>query len=107
MFCFKLPSGGRPNNALSRLGSPPGVGGLMVDGVCYQLVFLGPEALTDMIWATNSLRGHDTQQMANVVVVDYSHTTHIVQLFHHSVPWKPGLCDRTVFPLVVMQQSGS
>ena len=29
----KSPSGCRPDNALNRLGSPPGVGGVVVDGV--------------------------------------------------------------------------
>ena len=34
----KLPSGCRPDNALSRLSSSPGVGGLVVDGVCTELI---------------------------------------------------------------------
>ena len=29
----KSPDGCRPDNALNRLGSPPGVGGVVVDGV--------------------------------------------------------------------------
>ena len=34
----KLPSGYRPDNALSRLRSPPQGGGLIVDGVYIELV---------------------------------------------------------------------